>query len=150
MTAVDRSIRMCPKWIPNGNSGKGFFTPYAETLADLVDECVRGVGRAVLIDLHSCPVRELPYEGHRDAKPPGVLGVDVDDTPGALQDRVSRAFYVISQVRVSQPFAGSSIPLRHFGRDNRVTSVMAELPREMYLRDDGAWTRKVPAVLALP
>jgi len=39
---------------------------------------------------------------------------------------------------VNEPFAGSYIPLRHFGRDNRVTSVMVELRRDKYLRDDGS------------
>jgi len=30
------------------------------------------------------------------------------------------------------------VPLRHFGRDNRVTSVMVDLRRDTYLRDDGS------------
>ena len=38
---------------------------------------------------------------------------------------------------MNEPFAGSYIPLRHFGRDNRVSSVMVELRRDTYMRDDG-------------
>jgi N-formylglutamate deformylase len=33
-----------------------FFTPYAEGLADLVDERISATGCAVLVDLHSYPV----------------------------------------------------------------------------------------------
>jgi N-formylglutamate deformylase len=115
-----------------------FFTPYAEALADLVDERIFATGRAVLVDLHSYPVQALPYERHQDAKrPPVCVGVDVDHTPAALQERASRACSVIGQVVVNEPFASSYIPIRHFGRDNRVSSVMVELRRDMYLRDDG-------------
>ena len=116
-----------------------FFTPYAEALADLVDERLAATGHAVLLDLHSYPLRALPCERHQDARrPPVCLGVDVDHTPVALFERVSRACSVIGEVVVNEPFTGSYIPLRHFGRDNRVSSVMVELRRDMYLRDDGS------------
>jgi N-formylglutamate amidohydrolase len=115
-----------------------FFTPYAEALADLVDERLAATGRAILVDLHSYPVRALPYERHQEARrPPVCIGVDADHTPAALLERVSRACSVIGQVVVNEPFAGTYIPLRHFGRHSRVTSVMVELRRDMYLREDG-------------
>ena len=115
-----------------------FFTPYAEALADLVDERLSATGRAVLVDLHSYPVQALPYERHQDARrPPVCAGVAVDHTPVALAERVSRACCVIGRVVVNEPVAGSYIPLRHSGRDNRVTSVMLELRRHAYLSDDG-------------
>ena len=56
----------------------------------------------------------------------------------ALVERAARACSVIGEVVVNEPFAGSYIPLRHFGRDNRVSSVMVDLRRDMYLRDDGS------------
>jgi N-formylglutamate amidohydrolase len=116
-----------------------FFTPYAEALADLVDERLSATGRAVLVDLHSYPADALAYELHQDAKrPPVCLGVDVDHTPDGLLERVSRACSVIGEVVVNEPFVGSYVPLRHFGRDNRVTSVMVELRRDTYMRDDGS------------
>jgi N-formylglutamate deformylase len=116
-----------------------FLTPYAEAVANLVDERLSATGRAVLIDLHSYPVRALPYERHQeDRRPPVCIGVDVDHTPSALAERAALACSVIGQVVVNEPFAGTYIPLRHFGRDNRVTSVMVELRRDMYLRDDGS------------
>lgn len=84
-------------------------------------------------------MRALPYERHQEARrPPVCIGVDADDTPAALLERVSRACSVIGQVVVNEPFAGTYIPLRHFGRHSRVTSVMVELRRDVYLRDDGS------------
>jgi N-formylglutamate deformylase len=116
-----------------------FFTPYAEGLADLVDERLSATGGAVLVDLHSYPVQALPYERHQDAsRPPVCVGVDADHTPAALVERASRTCSVIGQVVVNEPFAGSYIPLRHFGRDHRVASVTVELRRDTYLLDDGS------------
>ena len=37
---------------------------------------------------------------------------------------------------MNEPFSGSFVPLRHFGRDIRVASVMVELGRDTYLRED--------------
>lgn len=116
-----------------------FLWPYAEALADLVDERLRATGRVVVVDLHSYPLQTLPYERHQDAKRPHVcVGVDVDHTPPALVERVSAACSIIGQVVVNEPFSGSYVPLRHFGRDIRVTSVMVELRRDTYLREDGS------------
>ena len=116
-----------------------FFTPYAEALADLVDERIFATRRAVLVDLHSYPADALAYELHQDAKrPPVCVGVDVDHTTDGLLERVSRACSVIGEVVVNEPFVGTYVPLRHFGRDNRVTSVMVDLRRDTYLRDDGS------------
>ncbi len=116
---------------------KRFFTPYAEALTELIDERLAATGHAVLVDLHSYPVAALPYELHQEARrPPVCLGVDVDHTPAALRERAFRACSVIGEVVVNEPFAGSYIPLRHFGRDNRVSSVMVELRRDTYMRDD--------------
>ena len=117
---------------------KRFFTPYAESLADLIDERIAATGYAVLVDLHSYPVHALPYELHQDARrPPVCLGIDVDHTPEALRERAFGACSAIGEVVLNEPFAGSYIPLRHFGRDNRVSSVMVELRRDTYMRDDG-------------
>jgi hypothetical protein len=67
-------------------------------------ERISATGRAVLVDLHSYPLYALPYERHQDAKrPPVCLGVDVDRTPAALQERVSRACSLIGQVVVNEP-----------------------------------------------
>jgi N-formylglutamate deformylase len=116
-----------------------FFTPYAQAMADLVDERISATGRAIVLDLHSYPVKALPYERFQDARrPPVCLGVDFDHTPAALVERASAACSPLGDVVVNEPFVGTYIPLRHFGRDIGVTSVMVELRRDLYLRGDGS------------
>lgn len=97
-------------------------------------------------------MRALPYERHQEARrPPACVGADADQTPAALLQRVSRACSVIIKVGVNEPFAGTCIPLRHVGRHSRVTSVMVELRRDIYLRDNGSLNpviaRRVSAAL---
>ncbi len=54
-----------------------YFTPYAEALADLVDQRLAARDRAVIVDVHSSPQRPFPYERHSDLRPPEIcLGVD--------------------------------------------------------------------------
>jgi len=116
-----------------------FFTPYAEAMADLVDERISSTGSAIVLDLHSYPLVALRHERYQDARRPQVcLGVDFDHTPPALVERVSRALSMVGDIVVNEPFTGSYTPIRHFGRDNNATSVMVELRRDVYLRQDGS------------
>jgi N-formylglutamate deformylase len=116
-----------------------FFMPYAEALADLGDERVAVTGQAIVIDLHCYLVEALPCEGYQDARRPAVcVGVDFGHTPAALVRRVSRAFSVVGDDAVNEPFIRTGMAIRHFGRDNRVASVMRELRRDVYLREVGS------------
>jgi len=116
-----------------------YVTPYEEAMADLVDERISATGRAIVIDFHSYPPKALPYELYQDARrPPVCVGADFDHTPAALVERVSRACSVLGDVVVNEPFVGTYIPLRHFGRNIDVSSVMVELRRDMYVRGDGS------------
>jgi predicted N-formylglutamate amidohydrolase len=116
-----------------------YLTPYAEAMADLVDERISATGQAIVLDFHSYSPRALPYERYQDARrPPVCVGVDFDHTPAALVERVSLACSVLGEVVVNEPFVGTYIPLRHFGRNIFVTSVMVEIRRDTYLRENGS------------
>lgn len=129
-----------------------YFTPYSEALANLVDERLAATGHVTLIDLHSYPVAALPYELHADARRPEVcLGADLDHTPPELLARALGVFAPIGEVVANEPFAGTYVPLRHYGLERRVSSLMVELRRDTYLREDGSMNtpgaRKVVAAL---
>jgi len=65
-----------------------FFAPYAEVLADLVDERIAITGQAIVMDLHCYVVEALPCEGYQDARRPAVCGgVDFGHTPAVLVAR---------------------------------------------------------------
>jgi len=114
------------------------FEPYSRALADLVDHRLAATGRAVIFDLHSYPEDPLPYELYPDDERPVIcLGTDDHHTPAWLIEAAREAFVSLGSVAINQPFRGAYVPLRHYGRDDRVSSLMLELRRDAYLRSDG-------------
>lgn len=112
----------------------GYFHPYAEAMTRAVDDRLAATGRAVIIDVHSYPSRALPYELHGTGpRPPVCLGTDPFHTPAALLALAREAFAPLGDSALDTPFAGTYVPLRHYGRDARVSALMLELRRDVYL-----------------
>jgi N-formylglutamate deformylase len=115
------------------------FEPYSRALADLVDDRLAATGCAVIFDLHSFPKEPLPYELYpHDKRPVICLGADDRHTPAGLLEAARELFAPLGNLAINQPFRGTYVPLRHYGHDDRVTSIMLELRRDAYLRSDGA------------
>jgi N-formylglutamate deformylase len=117
-----------------------YFRPYANALTQLVEERLASVGDVTIIDLHSYPLVELPYERLHHAgaaRPECCIGIDPTHTPATLRDAAIEAFAPLGQVAVNQPFAGTYVPLAFYtAQDARVSSVMVELRRDTYLAAD--------------
>ena len=115
-----------------------YYTPYADAMATLVDERLDAVGHAVILDIHSYPSRPLPYELHAaGARPAVCLGTDAFHTPPWLVEAASLAFAGVGGVGLDSPFAGCYVPLRHYRRDARVSALMVEIRRDVYMREPG-------------
>jgi N-formylglutamate amidohydrolase len=111
-----------------------YYETWAAVVADLVDARLAATGRVVLVDVHSYPSAPLPYELHADGpRPPVCLGTDPLHTPPDLLAAARRAFARVGVVGVDSPFRGTYVPLRHYGTDRRVHSVMVELRRDGHL-----------------
>ncbi|MEV3856425.1 N-formylglutamate amidohydrolase [Streptomyces sp. NPDC050095] len=111
-----------------------YFHPYAEAMTRAVEDRLAATGRAVIIDVHSYPSRALPYELHgEDPRPPVCLGTDPFHTPDDLLALAREAFAPLGEIGLNTPFAGTYVPLRHYGKDARVTALMLELRRDVYL-----------------
>ena len=62
------------------------------------------------------------------------LGTDPFHTPAALVEALRAAMAAEwFRVAVDRPFAGSLVPLRWYGKDPRVASVMLEVRRGTYM-----------------
>jgi len=115
-----------------------YFRPYADAVTAAVDDRLRTCGRAVIIDLHSYPATASGFEDPIAARPALCIGTDRVHTPPWLSEAVCGAFASLPEIdRIGEntPYAGSYVPLRHYGRDERVNSVMIELRRDVYLTD---------------
>ncbi|WP_067711351.1 N-formylglutamate amidohydrolase [Nocardia yamanashiensis] len=115
-----------------------YFHPYARAMTDLVADRLAATGSAVILDVHSYPSRSLPYELHADGpRPPICLGTDDFHTPPALLDRARACLGVIGETATDAPFAGTYVPLDYYVTDPRVTALMIEIRRDVYMTEPG-------------
>ena len=110
-----------------------YFAAYSRRFTDLVDATLARHGRAVIIDVHSYPELELPYELHGGgARAPLCIGSDPFHASAALLQSVTESFAGLESA-ANTPFAGAYVPLKHYRTDARVSSVMLEIRRDVYL-----------------
>ncbi|MFJ6938647.1 N-formylglutamate amidohydrolase [Streptomyces sp. NPDC101132] len=122
-----------PEGFDDGPLLDRYFHPYAEAMTRAVEERLAATGRALVVDVHSYPARALPYELHGDgARPPVCLGTDAFHTPAGLLAAAEEAFAGFGGTGLDSPFAGTYVPLRYYGRDDRVGALMVEIRRDLY------------------
>ena len=114
----------------------GWFHPHAANVTAAVDAALRAHGAGVLLDVHSYPSERLPYElaSPDDPRPQVCLGTDPTHTPSWLIAEAVRAFDGL-EIGLDTPFAGTYVPLAHYGTDPRVVSLMIELRRDIYMTE---------------
>jgi N-formylglutamate amidohydrolase len=104
--------------------------------ADLVTAELEENGTALIVDCHSFSNEVLPHEESR-ARPDICIGTDTFHTSPELLQEVSRYFEEQGcEVAVDQPFAGTIVPLKYYGKDQRVSSIMIEVNRKLYLDEN--------------
>ncbi|MHC5705042.1 N-formylglutamate amidohydrolase [Streptomyces tirandamycinicus] len=115
-----------------------YFHPYARAMTAVVADRLAAAGRAVVIDVHSYPTAPLPYELHGDGpRPPVCLGTDTFHTPPGLLAAAERAFAGFGGTGRDSPFAGTYVPLDFHRRDPRVSALMIEIRRDVYMTEPG-------------
>jgi N-formylglutamate amidohydrolase len=113
-----------------------YFNPYSLAFQDLVTERLEALGQVVIIDLHSYPIVASPYELYKDSPRPAVcLGVDDFHTSVSLVDLATKELFGLGSIEVNTPFVGTYVPLKFYGKDVRVQSIMLELRRDTFLTE---------------
>jgi N-formylglutamate amidohydrolase len=112
-----------------------WYWPYQRTLESIVAGLLERFGTCLILDAHSFSSVPLPSEADRDPGRPEIcLGTDPFHTPAPLVDGLARALRAQGfEVAVDRPFAGALVPLRWYGTDPRVASIMVEVRRDLYL-----------------
>ncbi|MET8975692.1 N-formylglutamate amidohydrolase [Streptomyces sp. NPDC004539] len=114
-----------------------YFRPYARAMSQAVAGRLRETGRAVVLDVHSYPSSPLPYELHGGGERPAVcLGTDPFHTPPGLLAAARDAFSGF-EVGLDSPFGGTYVPLEYYGSDARVSALMIEVRRDVYMTEPG-------------
>ena len=116
---------------------QAWFHPYARAMTDLVDERLAATGRVTIIDVHSYPSHRLPYEIGAQRRPAICLGTHPFHTPGRLLAAALEVFAACGDVDENTPFDGCYVPVNHFGTDARVSALMVEIRRDIYMAEPG-------------
>ena len=100
-----------------------FYDPHHRRLTAAVDKALEKYGKCLIIDGHSFLVEGADFD----------IGTDGFHTPAALRDGLcerveARGF----SWAVNSPYAGTMVPMKHYGKDRRVASVMIETNRRLY------------------
>lgn len=117
-----------------------YYDPHHKALTDAVQAELDRNGRCLIIDGHSFSATPLPYEPDQDPRRPDFcIGTDPYHTPDEL---VRAAIGFLNgrgySTAVNAPFAGTIVPMRFYRKDKRVSSVMIEINRALYMNDDGS------------
>lgn len=119
---------------------KMYFKNYADVLQYHVDTLLNRHDKTTIVDLHSYASVALPYELHKeDHRPQICIGVDNYHTGeiqvAGVQSILHEKGYETS---INKPFAGTYVPLKHYGQDDRVSSLMLEIRRDIYMDEKDA------------
>lgn len=116
-----------------------WYRPHHAALEVAVNLALRSHGRALIIDCHSYPDVALAVDLDQSTpRPDGCFGTSGIHTPPWLVEAAMR--FASSQgwdFGVDRPYAGSIVPMQHFGKDARVLSIMVEINRKRYMTLEG-------------
>ena len=115
-----------------------WYDPHHKKLTAMVEEALEKYGKCLVIDCHSFPqktsipskiIKPLAYADFD-------IGTDGYHTPAPLCDLLCEKVREFGHtVKVNKPFAGAITPMKFYGKDKRVFSVMIETNRKLYERE---------------
>ncbi len=109
-----------------------YYHPHHASLTSMVDSCLGQHDQCLIIDCHSFPEQPLAYETDLN-RPDICIGTDMFHTTPELISNLSETFTKLGYVvAIDSPFSGTIVPLKHYHKDNRVSSVMIEVNRGLY------------------
>ena len=110
------------------------YDEHHKKLEILVEEELFVQSCALIIDCHSFSNEVLAQHNESDKRPDICLGTDSFHTPIELMEQLRDYFEQRGlTVAINEPFAGTMVPLKFYGKDKRVKSIMIEVNRKLYL-----------------
>jgi len=110
------------------------YWPYSKAFHNLVTQQLNQFDRCMIIDGHSFASTALPYEDESLIRPDICFGYESPHEPSGLIDALEQCCRQEGLISArNQPFAGAYVPVDYFKKDERVTSVMIEVNRSLYM-----------------
>lgn len=114
-----------------------YYIPHHIALTAAVQAELDRLDLALVVDCHSFPSQPLPYELNQNLDRPDIcIGTDEYHSPKSLVETVASCFedYGYS-VGIDRPFSGSIVPSDYYQKNSRVTSIMIEINRRLYMNE---------------
>jgi N-formylglutamate amidohydrolase len=113
----------------------GYYSEHHQKLTAAVGRELKQPGRALIIDCHSFPGAPLPCDLDKSVpRPDFCIGTDAFHTPDGL---VQTARQLLEKkgysTEINRPYAGTLVPLTFYRQDARVSSIMIEVNRKLYM-----------------
>lgn len=114
---------------------KLYYDKHHKNFEILVEESLKDNDSCLIIDAHSFPSVSLPYELHSQGSRPDIcIGTDSFHTPQKIADYLYEAFSDLGyNVGINNPFCGTIVPLKFYGKEKKVHSIMLEINRSLYM-----------------
>ena len=112
-----------------------FYRPHHKCLTEATVKALKQFDKAFILDAHSFPSKPLPYHFDQNVDRPDIcIGTDSFHTPAYLQDAFLSAFSQAGfHVRLNAPYSGALVPSSFYQCDPRVSSIMVEVNRSIYM-----------------
>ena len=112
-----------------------YYDRYHSRFEAEVAEKLNTFGKCLIVDGHSFYEEPLPYEFDQNHNRPDIcIGTDEYHTPKPVEQVLSGYFRQRGySVEINRPFAGSIVPSKYYRSDSRVSSVMIEINRRLYM-----------------
>jgi N-formylglutamate deformylase len=112
-----------------------WYRPHHQRLTQVVQKTIDQHGVALLLDAHSFPSLPLPYELEQGLVRPDIcIGTDEFHTPEKLVHAFLRAFSDIGwTIGLNTPFGGALVPMPLYRKERRLTAIMVEVNRKLYV-----------------
>ncbi len=120
-----------------------YFFPYHQALEDLCEQALKTHDSCLIIDCHSFPNIPRSYEPDQTTPRPDIcIGSDSFHTPPHLVSLLLEGFSQLGySVAENSPFAGTLVPQKYYHTDARVSSLMIEVNRALYM-DEITYAKK--------
>jgi N-formylglutamate amidohydrolase len=115
-----------------------YYWPHHKALDNLTKQALEAHGHALIVDCHSFPSSPLPVDLDQNPNRADIcIGTDINHTPSELVQLIKEIFIDAGySVAIDEPYAGTIVPTLYYNKDNRVKSVMIEINRRLYLKDE--------------
>lgn len=122
-----------------------YYNKHHSDFENIISNKLEDYGTTVIVDCHS--FSDIPFKTDLDQsldRPDICIGVDEFHTPKYLINSIINSCKEFNfSYKINSPYIGTIVPMKYYGKDDRVSSVMIEINRKLYMNDTTVDDNKV-------